>query len=250
MATPRDIYVQLCYDLCEPGGLQLGIISDSEYIRLFKLTLLDFLNSTGILRRIFTQTIFAGTSQYTVPDDILRVDLAFLQGHWLPRSTAGGIANAIRNWRTRLGIPSCFHEDSLPIKTLELAPSPSYDGVFIPGASEPDPPHGIYDEFSAICFLEPNPLTPVLLTAPQHRGLTIIGPFYPGDLELHMDCEIPELPEDISLGFLLFGILERIFGGDNELRDPQRALFCHSQYQLGISIFRAIAGEPDSDEVA
>ncbi len=245
MATVRDIYIQLCYDLMEPGGLQLGLVSDSEYLRLFKLTLLDFLNSTGILRRIFTQTIFAGVTQYTVPDDILRVDMAFLQGHWLPRSTAGGIANAIRNWRTRLDIPLCFHEDSLPVKTLELAPGPVYNGTYIPGADEPDPIHGQYDSFSAVVFLEPNPLTPVSQTAPQHRGLTVIGPFYPGDIEVHMDCEIPGIPDDIALSSLLFGILERIYGGDNELRSPQQALYCHAMYQESISLMRAIAGEAD-----
>lgn len=244
MPTPRDLYVQLCYDLCEPGGLQLGILTDDDFIRYLNLTVLDFCNTTGIFRRIFTQTVSAGVSQYTIPDDILRVDMAFLQGNWLPRSTAGGIANAIRDWRRKLGVPVCFHEDSLPIKTLELAPSPNYNGQFIPGASEPDPPHAQYDSFSAVVFLPPNPLLPVTQTPPQHRGLSVIGPWYPAGAT--MDCEIDAFPDDLFV-YILYGILERVFSSDSELRDLQRAAWAHASYQEGVSLCRAITGEPDED---
>ncbi len=244
MASPRETYVQLCYDLMEPGGLQLGLVTDDEFIRLFKLVVLDFCNSTGILRRIFTQTVFAGISEYTIPDDILRVDMAFLQGNWLPRSTAGGIANAIRNWRRALGIPLCFHEDELPIKTLELAPNPNYSGTYIPGSHEPDPIHGQYDSFSATVYLPANPTVPVIQTPPEHRGLTVIGPWYPSDIT--MDCEIEGLPDDL-FAYIIFGVLARIFGGDNELADQQRAAYCSAQFAEGLSLCKAIAGECDEE---
>lgn len=239
MGTPRDIYTQVCYDLLEPGGLQLGILSDSEFIRFLKLTICDFCNSTAILRRIFTQTVFAGVPEYLIPDDILRTDMVFLQGAWLPRSTAGSIANSIRDWRRKLGLPVCFHEDQLSIRTVGLAPSPNYNGSYIPGADEPDPPHGQYDSFSAI-------VNSVIQTPPEHRGLTIIGPWCPD--EVTMDCEL-DVPEALFC-YLIWGVLERIFSADSELADQQRALFCRANYAEGVALFRAITGECDEDRAA
>ncbi len=166
--------------------------------------------------------------------------MAFLQGNWLPRSTSGGIANAIRNWRITLGLPLCYHEDEIPIKTLETAPTPNYNGSYIFGANEPDPIHGQYDEFSA--FVYADPVTIVTQSPPEHRGLTVIGPTYP--TEIFLDCELDGALDDFA-PYLLFGVLARIFGSDSELADQQRAAYCAAQFSEGVNLAREITGEPD-----
>jgi hypothetical protein len=54
---------------------------------------------------------------------------------------------------------------------------------------------------------------------------------------------IPLLADDWAMGYLSFGMLARIFSGDNELQDNQRAAFCLSNYTEGINLGQAISGE-------
>jgi hypothetical protein len=44
------------------------------------------------------------------------------------------------------------------------------------------------------------------------------------------------IPDEWALGYLPFGVLYRIFSGDNELRDPERADWYRSQYEEGIML--------------
>jgi hypothetical protein len=54
---------------------------------------------------------------------------------------------------------------------------------------------------------------------------------------------IPLLPDDIALSAILWGIHERVFAGDNELKNAQAAAFSHAQYQESVSVLQAITGE-------
>jgi hypothetical protein len=206
---------------------------------MFNLTMIDFLKRSGIVRRVFTQTIVAGIGQYVVPDDIMLIEECYVAGRWIGRETQATLNASLRNWRRKQDIPQYFYEDGLPLKTMGLAPVPNYDGAYIIGPNEPDPPHAVYDAFSAVCAL---PTGNTLLSAQAHRGLTIIGPRKPAAVAALTD-PIPLIADDWALAFLGFGVLERIFSGDNELADKQRAAYCAAQYLEGVNLGQAISGE-------
>ena len=237
MANFRDVYNLLCFDLSEDFQLRLGLITDAQMLSIGNDVVSDFCMKTCAVKRIYTQTSFAGQSLYTVPDDIERVDQAFFAGKWLGRETQSSLSNSRRNWRVDMDTtPTCFHEDGLPIKTVEIIPIPKNNGTYINGPLEPDPPHAIYDSFTAMG-----------LNARNLRALTIIGPRKP-DLMTTLDSDIPLLPDDVALAYIPFGILERICSADSELKELQVAAFCAAQYREGIALLAAVTGEVDEPQ--
>jgi hypothetical protein len=149
--------------------------------------------------------------------------------------------NNQRNWRRELGLPKAWHGDMLPIKTIEIAPIPSYNGDYIPGPNEPNPPHAEYDQFwvSAV----PSGGGPAVVESPAvHRDLTVVGPRKP-TLVAALTDPIPLLPDDIALTYLGWGILERVYSGDNELKSEQGSQYCSAMYREGISLMRSISAE-------
>lgn len=265
MATLTDIYNRACWDWAEDGGLVLGIVSVQSWLDFANLVLLDLLKQTGCIKRVWTMSVFAGTPTYTVPDDIMNVEQVFLAGRWLPKYTVAELNNVRRNWRRDLDIPIGYYTDNLPPKTIGLAPAPNYNSIYIPGPNEPDPPHGQYDSFSISIN---NGISWPILTAAQwaaltsatwetindaqftgtytpdqHRGLTIVGTRKADTQLATVGDAIPLLPDDIALSALLWGIHERVFAGDNELKNAQAAAFSHAQYQESVSVLQAITGE-------
>lgn len=241
MATVQDIYALFCYDLCEDGGLVLGIVSFQQFIDVLNQTIGDFLTQTGLCKTIFTQTVSAGVSKYGIPDDVMRVDDAFLSGYYLPQTSLSGLNNSLRNWRRTQGIPSAWHEDGLPIKTMELAVIPNYNGLYIPGPNEPDPPHAAYGDWWVSAY--PAGGGAAVVQSPQAtRALTIVGPQAPTPVAELVD-PIPLIPDDFALAYLNFGCLARIFLGDNENKDEARGQFCANEYLEGVNLMRAITGE-------
>lgn len=242
MANVSEVYKQFLFDALEdPGvGPLLGVFTEAQFLVWFNDTLLDFLKETGLIKRIYTQTVFAGVGQYDLPDDIMRVDDVFLSGRLLPQTTVEALNNNSRNWRRTPGFPSGWYGDEIPIKTIGLGPTPAYNGQYIPGSAEPDPPHAQYDDFYATVETAPTVFTRT--SPPVHRGLTVVGPRAP-EAVTSVDDPIPLLPDEFSLGYLVFGIWQRVFSGDNELKDEQRALYCGAQYAEGIALAKAITGE-------
>ena len=236
----RTIYQTVCWDLAEDFGLQLGIVTPQQFIDLLNLTVMDFLKQTGAMQRIWTQTVFAGVGIYDIPDDIMEIKSVWLAGRWLPPSTQRQLNNEIRRWRRIQEVPRFYYTDGIGLKSIGLAPAPNYNGAFILGANEPNPPHAVYDAFSALCQVG---TAQVALNALQHRGLTIIGTQKPLTQIVALADAVPLVPDDMALLALPFGVLERIFSGDNELQDSQRAAFCRAQYHETISAIQAATGE-------
>jgi hypothetical protein len=238
VATLTDVYSRMCWDYAEDGGLVLGLVTVQQFLDLANLTLLDFLKQTGCLKRAWTMSVMAGVPTYTIPDDIMLVEQVFLAGRWLPKATVAQLNKTRRNWRREQDIPQYYYTDSLPPKTIGLAPPPNYNSAYIPGPNEPAPPHGQYDSFS---IRDGNG---IVWTPDQHRGLTIVGTRKTNAQMATVNDSIPLLPDDIALTALLWGIHERVFSGDNELKNSQAAAFSHAQYQESVSCLAAISGEP------
>ena len=198
----------------------------AQFYDLLNLTVVDFLTQTGIARSPYTQQSVSGTAQYTEPDDILRIDLCFIAGRYLPQSTAQDISAKNMGWRTALAaFPKAWRSDQMPPKVFRLWPPPGFTGT------------GTVGEYSFNIGSAP---------PSSHLGVTIVGP-RGGSSIANLSDPIPFLLDDFT-AYLIFGIHERLFGGDNEMRDPQRALWCGSQYREGIALAKAITGEDEDAE--
>ncbi len=237
MANAQEIYDLCMYDLLEDGGLILGIVTVPQFIDALNLTLVDFIRETCPYKQIFTETIQAGVAMHDVPNSMMRVDLAFVGGRLIEQTTMDRISRATPNWRYELGMPRVWHADQIPIQKIEVAPAPHYNGTYIPGTAEPDPPHGQFGDFNITDFSG-------VLTPPEHGGLTMVGPQLMTPVAAITD-PVPLIDDDFLLAYIGFGILERLFSGDNELKDPQRALFCRSQYEEGVNLLKSITCEPE-----
>jgi len=240
--TVQDIYQEVCFDCFEDSGLVLGIVTLAQFIDLLNLTLTDLATQTGIVLKIFTQTVQAGVGQYSVPNPIIRAEDCFLGGVYLEPSDVQELNNSLAKWRYVLGPPfERWHGDELPPQTVEVVFKPNYNGAFIRGANFPDPPNGQFGDWSMPVETSPGVFT--TQSAQQTGALTIVGPALPDAIAATTD-PLP-FADDICLSCLAFGVLERIFSGDNELKDPQRALWCSAQYRESIAILSAITNEPD-----
>lgn len=248
MSIVNDLYLLHCFDFMEGGGLVLGILTIQQYIDLLNLTLQDFTQKTCFSSQVLTQYVEAGTSQYQYPDVMMRVDLAFLAGVLLEPTTVQALFNGMRNWRTDLKLPTRWHADELPLKTIELAAVPNDTGVYVPGPSEPDPPHtqtGWNVLFNAVTY-----------TPDQHRDLTMIGPQLPAPVAALTDplcfgttaSPTSYVPQDFVLAIIGFGVLARVFSGDNELHDPYRAQWCLSEYDEGCALVKSMMGEASGQQ--
>jgi hypothetical protein len=237
MATAQDVYDALCYDVLEDGGLVLGILTLPQFFDLLNLSLLDFFTRGELFKRIYTQSILAGQAVYTVPDDILTVSDVFVGGKWIPRATQAELNNKLRDWRRKPGAPQYFYEDGLPIKSIGLAPTPDQNSESIIGANWPNAPFAIYDSFSATVSTIGGP---VLQNPAQHRGLSIVGTQAATTQVSALTDPLPLIPDEFSLAYLIFSIEERIYSGDNELKNAQAALYAGAQWRECLGVCEAI----------
>lgn len=239
MASAQDILNQVLYDILEDPGIGpiLGIVTVPQLIDILNLTITDFLTETGMWQVIFTSTVQLGVGVMSVPDQLMRVDDCFLAGALLGGSTITTVGRNYVAWRYAPGYPLYWHTDQLPPKTIELLPPPNYTGTYIPGTNEPDPPHGQFGSFSITDGLG------VVENPQQHQGLTMVGPAVLGNLIAAID-PIFIIPDDFALSALGFGVLQRLFSGDNELKDLARADFCRQQYLQIVATLKMVLGEP------
>lgn len=130
-----DIYNVIAEVLDEPWdygmypGLSLGIVTLSQVIQLIGLCIEDFVSRTGLVYSIFTQQLLAGTSQYDVPESMNLVKEAFLGGQHISHADLFQLDQWAYNWRAISDIPTYWHQDGLPPKTVEVAANPNYNGA-------------------------------------------------------------------------------------------------------------------------
>ena len=220
--TVRNIYDRVCDALLEPGGLVLGVVSVQQFLDIFGVVILDFAQRASLVKNIFTTPINASVAQYTVPDDLMKPELCFVAGRIIEKVTEADLTTGHLDWRKQYERPRQWHEDNLAPKLVELFPSPDFNGTGYPGDA---PPIGKYDDFF-----------------PADNNLTIVGPAAPDQTTWALDDPLQCVPDSFS-HYLVYGILEQIFSGDNENRDAQRAAYCRARWLEMVSLCDAIARE-------
>ena len=236
MATARQVYDVVCWHLWEDNGLTLGIVTVQQFLDLLNLAIVDFLREGCPVWLIDTQQLFAGQPQYTVPDEMMRVDEAFLGGVYMEMTHASSLPTGSRGWRIEPGIPVAWHADELPIKLVEISPPPAFNGETISGPNEPGPPHAQQGSFDI------TDLSSGVIPPDQHGGLTLVGPRMATPVT-DLGDEIPLLDDDFALAYLWAGVLRRLYSSDNELKDLARAEWCQAQFSEGISVLKQIGSE-------
>lgn len=184
--TENDVYLTLCDRLLEPSGLQLGVLTQAQFHAYFLDVLADFFRSTGIVKLFSTQTVNNGQSKYVFPDRLINVESVFTSGRFIPRSNLNSIDNSQFQWRNKVGPVKVFHEDGLPVKTIEAVPAPDWQGAVVV-----DP--------SGYEFLDAANAPGTIPAAEQN--LTIYGSEIPVALEV---CELPTGPGSASVNCSIF----------------------------------------------
>lgn len=223
----QDVYSAVCYACLEPGGLALGLVSEADFLTYLTVAVMDFANSTPLDKKIFTEQVDAGTSQYTVPEDVQYGEMCFYAGKLIEKTSESELAASRYQWRNETGAPELWHADNLPPKVIEVVPNPTVNGTVLGGS-----PPGAYGDFF-----------------PTQNNLSIMGPALPSKTSWGLGDTIDDMPESLQY-YLVFRILEQVFSSDGEMRDIQRAAYCRTRFQEGLSLVSAIAkdelGEPDA----
>lgn len=214
--TVQYIYNTVCFDLLEDNGgggsgLVTGLVTQQQVLDYLGEVLMDFLQRTGMVWQVYTQQIISGTSQYTVPDSMPKVLYVFQNGFIVNKIDL--FSNYIvGNWTANPGITKAYHEDGLPIKTVELIPAPNWTGSVVTSPTS---------------------------FQPGGRNLTLVGTTLASKETWNIGDTLDTIP-DSATPYLTFGILERIFSADSEARDPQRAAYARARYEEGIGLWSSI----------
>lgn len=225
--TVNDVYVVVTNRLLEPGGFQTGSFTQAQFLEYFAEVFVDFLERTGLSKIIVTQTVFAGTSVYTLIDQQLTQEYAFLDGRILQRTNTEQLNDGIPNWKLVNDTPTRWHQDSLPIKEIELVPNPIRTGVLYLGGGPPFFKTG--DWFVG------------------DGNLTTIGAQKPVTNTYALGDTIPLIP-DSAVMYVGWGILRRIFSDDSELKDLARADYCRARWEEGLLVWKAAMLEEMLDD--
>lgn len=222
------VYGTVCNRLLEPGGFQLGLVTEAQFLVYFADVINAFLRDTGISKLFVTQQIVSGTGSYVTPDRLTEPAGVFTSGRFTARSTLDSIDASIFNWRTKTGEVKVWHEDGLPINTVQLVPAPNWTGTAIapPGYTE---------------------ITGAGTIPAADRNITVYGATLPVQLTYVLADTIPLLPDSAAI-YLAWGILEKIYSDDSELKDRQKATYCSARFFEGKSVFRTVMKEELGDD--
>lgn len=221
--TVQDIYQRVCWDMLEGAGLVTGVVTVGQFLDYLVESILEFCQQTGMVKKIFTQTVLNGQAEYIVPDDILQIQDNFIGGVFINRTTLEGLLNASYEWPKEVGTPERWFEDGLPVNHVKLVPIPDYNGAAIPADQ---PPFGHYGGFF-----------------PEENNLTTVGSAGPRPLTLTLDDDIPSVIPKSFTAYLVYGVLYRIFSSDSESKDMQRAHYCGARWLEGIGLGQIIMQE-------
>lgn len=262
-----EIYADVCDILLESVPLSLGLLTQDQFFQIAAEVLLDFTAKSQINKHLYNQVLSFGVQEY--PEHSLLNDLqgCLAAQTFIYESSDFYLSNTNRSWEAayNIGNPESYRQDSIETKTVQITPAPQYNGnqVTIVGGGggygviaavasytdftitcDPSTPAG----YGVICGANGNPFLDALnpgygVTAnmiPSTNNLTMQGTALPYQIENIGPETFVELVPDSFTPYLKYGILARVFGSDNELRDEQKAMYCQSRYSEGLAITAAI----------
>jgi hypothetical protein len=267
-----DIYSAVCTVLLEdlPTGLSLGLVSPQDFLNYFFQVYTDWTQSTSLTKKITIIPSGFATSQYTVPDYAQDVQEVLYNDVYLHQTTGWSLDQLQRKWRTATGTPRSWHEDRLPVNTIEIIPIPNVDGHFvsvgggggfygvISGVTtntdfDINCPGGLYgtiNGFSGPLYLE-------IATAMYGTisdlvcslgNVLIIAGARSTKTSFKLTDYIEGVPDSLTF-YLKYGVLAKIFDANGESKDTQKAIYCAARLREGILLAKAVSQEGLGDNV-
>jgi hypothetical protein len=209
--TIQSLVDRVSNDLLEPNppGLLTGLITQQQILDYISLAITEFLRDSGLIQTIATQQITAGVSQYQIPDQITDARYVFMDGRIIEQVDLSS-SYVLGHWQKN-GVPKAYHQDGLPLKTLELVPPPTTTGAAaIAGSFQPG-----------------------------GRNLTLVGTSLASKEQWLIGDNLDTIPDTFT-GYIIFGVLFKIFSADGECKDQQRAMYAKARWDEGILISRSI----------
>lgn len=211
--TVASLFTTVSYDLLEDTGLAIGIVTQQEFLDMLGLVIMDFLRRTRLIWKVYTQQIISGTSVYPVPELNPEVIQVYVNAQLVGQTDLFFPANLTYSVDTGATIQQ-WHEDQLGIQKFELLPIPNFTGT-----AGGFPAYGTFGVGA--------------------RNVTIVVSSLASKETWGAGDTLDTIPDTFT-PYLVYGVLEKIFSMDGESKDEQRALYCRSRYEEGITLAKAV----------
>lgn len=272
----NEIYLNVFEVLLEPGGSQLQIFTEQQFLVLAGEVLTDFCNKTGLVKKIFNQVIQFGIAVYQEHGTMGDLESALANNFYLFESSGYYIDNTNPDWHNFAWAnqPDRYREDELPPKSIELYPTPNVQGNVV-GVVAGQGGYGVMSgttlatDFNIVlseqspqggygtpCGYTGNPYVEcanpgygvVAVRIPSTGNLSMLGSALPWNVNnLTLQTYVELLPDSFT-PYLKYGILARIFATDSEVKDQQKAAYCQARYAEGINLAAALMSDEYTEE--
>ena len=129
MATVQQVYSRVSETLLEPNGLVLGLYTEAQFLLDVWQVVGDFMQRTGLMRFLINLRCVAANTAIGYPDYAFDVQEVLYDDRYLRRESGTSLDNLQRNWRNETSSrPERWHEDRLPVKTIQVQPTPTITG--------------------------------------------------------------------------------------------------------------------------
>lgn len=268
MGTVQAVYDRVCSVLLEPYGLETGIYTEAQFLLDVWEVVGDFLQRTGMIRSLINMEVTSGTSSVGYPDYAMDIQEASYDDRLIRRESGLSLDNLQRQWRTETSSrPERWHEDRLPVKTVQLQGIPTRSGYSvtmtaplygtISSASTPvtfdlvpaAALYGTISSYTSAMFLEvPGRLLGTVSDMVSSAlNVTLLATMKPAVDTYTLEDTIDFVP-DSFIQYIAYGVLTKVFGRDGETRDASREKYCQARWEEGITLGKAIADESTEEE--
>lgn len=268
MATVQQIYDRVSETLLEPNGLVLELYTEEQFLLDMWQVVGDFMQRTGLMRFLINLRCVAANTSIGYPDYAFDVQEVLYDDRYLRRESGTSLDNLQRNWRNETSSrPERWHEDRLPIKTIQVQPTPTITGGTVmtsadfygtlsstAGASTFEfqttaPFYGTIASYTSPIYVEvPGRLLGTISAlVSSSMNTTLLSTLRPMVNSFELADTIDFLPESF-VGYLTYGVLAKVFARDGETRDAAREKYCTARFDEGIMLATAISDESEQEE--
>jgi len=244
------------------------VYTDAQFLLDVWQVVGDFMQRTGLLRFLVNLNVTAGTSSIGYPDYAMDVQEVLYDDRYLRRESGTSLDNLQWQWKnTTSSRPERWHEDRLPVKTVQIQPKPTITGGVVLAST---PFYGTISSTSGAATIEFTAATPlygaiasysssVYVEVPGRMlgtiggmvssamNATLLSTLRPMVNSFALTDTIDFLP-DSFLGYIAYGVLAKVFSRDGETRDQAREQYCTARFEEGISLATVISDESQQEE--
>lgn len=275
--TVNDIYSSVCDTLLEPvllnlpstTGLQTGMLTEQQFLDFFSDTVRDFIQQSGLVKKIFVIPVMSGTGVYTEYDQQMEVEDVFYNERYLSPTDSYNLDALFFDWQTASGTPQTWNEDRVAVKNIQLVPNPIVTGFTVgvtgnllgtisavAGATDFNVTTtadflGTISSYTSAVYVDPvaGMYGTIGNMIPSLGNLMMSSTALPTYTKTYQLTDfIQGIPDTFTL-YLKYGVLERVFKMDGEMKDELRERYSKSRFQEGVALARAIMQEVEEENV-